>query len=63
MSQYINNSSDSGDSKVDKLSSEDLAAIIIDALLRAGIISEAEVQKSIKIVIEEINVRKALGDY
>jgi hypothetical protein len=33
-----NNFSDSNNHNVDKLSSEELAAIIIDALLRAGIV-------------------------
>ena len=47
----------------DHLSSEDLAAIIIDALLRAQIVRSDDVQKAIAIATEEINVRKALGDY
>jgi len=47
----------------DHLSSEDLAAIVVDALLRAGIVRGDEVGKAIAIATEEINVRKALGDY
>lgn len=47
----------------DRLSSEDLAAIVVDALLRAGIVRSDEIGKAIAIATEEINVRKALGDY
>jgi hypothetical protein len=43
--------------------SEDLAAIIVDALLRASIVDELNVGRAIQIVIEEIDARKALGDY
>jgi hypothetical protein len=47
----------------EKLSSEDLAAIVIDALLRAGIVKEEDIERAIRIATEEIDVRKALGDY
>lgn len=43
--------------------SEDLAAIIIDALLRAKIVAKHDVERALKIAIEEIDVRKSLGDY
>lgn len=45
------------------LSSTELAEIIIDALLRAGMINDSEVRRAIRIAAEEIEVRKALGDY
>jgi hypothetical protein len=37
--------------------------LVIDALLRANIVKAEEVGRAIKIVAEEIDVRKALGDY
>lgn len=43
--------------------SEDLAAIVIDALIRAGIVQQSDVERALKIATEEIEVRKALGDY
>ena len=46
-----------------RLSSEDLAALIIDALLVAGILAQEDVPRAMKIAIEEIDVRKAMGDY
>jgi len=47
----------------DKLGSEDLAALIIDALLQAKIMKQEDVQRAVEIAAEEIEVRKALGDY
>jgi hypothetical protein len=47
----------------DKLGSEDLAALIVDALLRANVVREADVARAVKIATEEIEVRKSLGDY
>lgn len=56
-----------GDSKPDAratgMPSEDLAAIIVDALVRANIVDERDVGRALKIATEEIDVRKALGDY
>jgi len=43
--------------------SEELAELIVDALLRAGVIEQEHVSKAVKIAAEEIEVRKALGDY
>jgi hypothetical protein len=43
--------------------SEDLAAIIVDALLRAKIVAKHDVERALKIATEEIDVRKSLGDY
>lgn len=47
----------------ERITSEDLAAIVVDALLRANIVREQDVAKAIAIATEEIDVRKALGDY
>ena len=52
-----------GDTGVEKLSSEDLAALVADALLRAGILKQDDVPRAIAITTEEIEVRKTLGDY
>lgn len=46
-----------------KLTSESLAILIVDALVDAGIIPKEDVERSIEIATEEINVRKAAGDY
>lgn len=46
-----------------KLTSENLAALIIDALIDAGIIQEEDAERSVEIATEEINARKAAGDY
>lgn len=47
----------------DALNSSDLASLIVDALLRGGILSKVDVKRALEIVTEEIEVRKALGDY
>jgi hypothetical protein len=46
-----------------KLTSESLAALIIDALIDAKIVQEEDADKAIEIATEEIDVRKAAGDY
>lgn len=53
----------SGTHERERLSSEDLAALVIDALIHAGIVKEEDVERAMKIAMEEINVRKILGDY
>ncbi|MEG4495618.1 hypothetical protein QUB05_00200 [Microcoleus sp. F10-C6] len=45
------------------LTSDRLAASIVDALIDAGIIDKQRVPEAIEIGAEEIEVRKALGDY
>jgi hypothetical protein len=50
-------------SSANKLLSEDLAALIVDALLRATVVREADIARAVKIATEEIEVRKSLGDY
>jgi hypothetical protein len=47
----------------EKLTSETLAALIIDALVDAGIIKKEDIERSIEIAAEEINARKTAGDY
>jgi hypothetical protein len=47
---------------VDKLSSADLAGLFVDALHRAGIVKDTDVERAIAIVTEEIDVRKSFND-
>jgi hypothetical protein len=42
-------------------SSESLATVIIDALIDANIIKQEHFEKAVKIAIEEMDVRKAMG--
>ena len=46
-----------------KISSNLLASLIIDALIDAHIIDKSEMGLAIEITEEEINARKAAGDY
>jgi hypothetical protein len=46
-----------------KLTSESLADLIVDALIDARIIQEDNRDRAIDIATEEINARKAAGDY
>jgi hypothetical protein len=46
-----------------RLSSEELSALIIDALIDAAIVDRKDLQRAIEIASTEIDVRKALGDY
>jgi len=54
---------DSQEDNDNRLSSEDLAALIVDALEYAGIVAESEFEKAVTITAEEIDARKAVGDY
>ena len=47
----------------DVLGSADLAALIVDALLRANIVKEEDVERALKIATEEIEVLKIMADY
>ena len=49
--------------KKNAISSEDLAALIIDALIWAGIVKQEDGERALSIVTEKIEVRKAFGDY
>ena len=45
------------------LNSEELAELIVDALIDAKIIAKGDFEKAVEIAAEEITVRKAMGDY
>lgn len=45
-----------------KLSSESLAALIVDALIDAGVLDKRHLALSVAVASEEIEARKALGD-
>jgi hypothetical protein len=45
------------------ITSESLAALIIDALVDAKVVTQADVARAIEIAKEEIDARKAAGDY
>jgi hypothetical protein len=45
------------------LTSESLAALIVDTLAYVNIVQKQDVERAITITTEEINVRKAAGDY
>jgi hypothetical protein len=47
----------------DKLTSESLAVLIIDALVDAKIVAKEDVERAIEIATEEIEARKAACDY
>jgi hypothetical protein len=46
-----------------KLTSESLAVLIVDALVYAKIVRKEDLDRAIEIATEEIDVRKAAGDY
>lgn len=50
-------------SSLRRLASAQLAELIVDALLAAGLISPNGLERSRAIVIEEIDARKGIGDY
>jgi hypothetical protein len=52
-----------GDDGEQHISSYNLAALIVDALLDAKIVKKEDVARALEIATEEIEVRKALGDY
>ncbi|HEX3774539.1 MAG TPA: hypothetical protein VHV51_08745 [Polyangiaceae bacterium] len=45
------------------MSSVELAALIVDALFHGGLLKKEELELARAIAAEEIDVRKALGDY
>ena len=45
------------------LTSETLAGLIVDALVDAGVVAKEDLDKAVAIASEEIDVRKAAGDY
>ena len=46
-----------------KLTSEGLAVLIVDALIDAGLLKKEDFERAVGIAAEEIEVRKAAGDY
>jgi len=48
---------------MNKISSEGLADLIVDALVDAGFIRKEDFAEASKVAKTEIDVRKALGDY
>jgi hypothetical protein len=46
-----------------QISPERLAALIVDALIDAGLVSKEDVDRAARVAAQEIEVRKALGDY
>jgi len=46
-----------------KLPSRDLAVLVIDALVDAKIVQKDRFDEAVRIAAEELDVRKALGDY
>jgi hypothetical protein len=46
-----------------KLTSEQLAALIIDALIDAGLVHKPDFEKAVSVAAEEIDARKAVDDY
>jgi hypothetical protein len=63
MSEHRKEIESTDDGQSERMSSEDLAALVVDALLRADIVKQADVKRAIAIATEEIEVRKTLGDY
>jgi hypothetical protein len=45
------------------LTSAELAALIVDALIDAKLVSRSAASEAITVVAQEIDVRKAMGDY
>jgi hypothetical protein len=45
------------------ITSEELANLIIDALVDAGLVAKDRINEAVEIATVEIDVRKAAGDY
>jgi hypothetical protein len=52
-----------GEGPPDRLRSVELAELIVDALLRASIVGQQDVKRAVRIATEEVDARKAIGDY
>jgi hypothetical protein len=46
-----------------QISSEDLAAIIVDSLIDVGIVQKKDASRAVEIATDKIDGRKDLGDY
>ncbi|MCA9679513.1 MAG: hypothetical protein KC464_31065 [Myxococcales bacterium] len=51
------------DGWTERLSTAELAELIVDALRVAGIVAPADVARALTIVAEEVHARKCVGDY
>jgi hypothetical protein len=51
------------DQEKNHISSNELAALIVDALVGAKLVAKENFEKAVAIAREEIDVRKAAGDY
>ena len=47
----------------ERLRSEELAVLIVDALVDAGLVERERVAEAVAVAAEEIEVRKEMGDY
>lgn len=47
----------------ERLGSLELAELIVDALLRANILRQQDVERALMVTAEEIDARKSVGDY
>jgi hypothetical protein len=63
MIRPMNDDDDDGLEPDGTVTSKLLAELIVDALLRASIVNEKDVARANAIAAEEIEVRKAFGDY
>jgi hypothetical protein len=54
---------DSAKGLADRLTSEDLAGLVVDALVHSGIVRAEDVERAVAIVAEEFEARKGVGDY
>jgi len=45
------------------LTSEELAVLIVDALADAGFVPREDLEAAVRVAMEEIEARKAMGDY
>ncbi|MCK9608808.1 MAG: hypothetical protein M0R33_20405 [Methylomonas sp.] len=49
--------------KSNALSTAELAELIVDALLHGGVLRKDDINRALEFVSEEIDARKAVGDY
>ncbi|MFZ5891916.1 MAG: hypothetical protein ACOY0T_12750 [Myxococcota bacterium] len=54
---------DRSENAADRLTSEALASLVIDSLVHPGIVRAEDVERAITIVTDELEARKAMGDY
>lgn len=54
---------DEAEDEAGRLQSGELAAFIVDALLRANLLNAVDVERAIAVAAEEIEVQKVMGGY